>query len=104
MRRSWLYLAIRSLREAEPVLICPVFRATARSAIVLSSVSPLRWDITDPHHTLGDQPTDALQRADYLQTALTVTRHLREIEQAHQIDQHLEIDGPELGLNIGLSR
>src|SRR5439155_10198781 len=43
IRKSWLYLAIRSVRDAEPVLICPVFIATARSAIVASSVSPLRW-------------------------------------------------------------
>ena len=34
---------MRSLREALPVLIWPVLRATARSAIVASSVSPLRW-------------------------------------------------------------
>ena len=34
---------MRSVRLAEPVLIWPVPRATARSAIVLSSVSPLRW-------------------------------------------------------------
>src|SRR3954462_1795382 len=46
MRRSWLYLAMRSLREALPVLIWPVLRATARSAIVASSVSPLRWLMT----------------------------------------------------------
>ena len=43
MRSNWLYFAIRSLREAEPVLIWPVERPTARSAIVASSVSPLRW-------------------------------------------------------------
>ena len=42
IRISWLYLAIRSVREAEPVLICPQLRATARSAMVVSSVSPLR--------------------------------------------------------------
>lgn len=42
IRRSWLYLQIRSVRLAEPVLICPVFNATARSAIVVSSVSPDR--------------------------------------------------------------
>ena len=35
--------AIRSDRDAEPVLIWPVPRATAKSAIVESSVSPLRW-------------------------------------------------------------
>ena len=47
MRRSWLYLAMRSLRDAEPVLICPAFVATARSAIVESSVSPERCEITE---------------------------------------------------------
>ena len=43
MRRSWLYLAMRSVREAEPVLICPALVATARSAMKVSSVSPERW-------------------------------------------------------------
>ncbi len=38
-----LYLQMRSVREVEPVLICPVLKATAKSAIVVSSVSPLRW-------------------------------------------------------------
>src|SRR3569832_2551004 len=47
MRISWLYLAMRSERLSEPVLICPQLQATARSAIVESSVSPERWDITD---------------------------------------------------------
>src|SRR3990172_3586056 len=42
MRRSWLYLAVRSVRDAEPALIWPAFTATARSAIVTSSVSPER--------------------------------------------------------------
>ncbi len=42
IRNNWLYFAILSLREAEPVLICPVLSATAKSAIVLSSVSPER--------------------------------------------------------------
>ena len=41
-----LYLAIRSVRESEPVLICPAFVATAMSAIVESSVSPERCDTT----------------------------------------------------------
>ena len=41
-----LYFATRSLRLGAPVLICPVFRATARSAIAVSSVSPERWEIT----------------------------------------------------------
>src|SRR5690606_17970738 len=43
MRRSWLYLATRSDRAVAPVLICPQLVATAISAIVASSVSPLRW-------------------------------------------------------------
>src|ERR1700678_2018388 len=47
MRSSWLYLAIRSVREAEPVLIWPTPVATARSAMKVSSVSPLRWDMTE---------------------------------------------------------
>ena len=46
MRSNWLYLAIRSVRESEPVLICPAFVATAMSAIVESSVSPERCDTT----------------------------------------------------------
>jgi enolase len=47
MRSSWLYLAILSVRDIEPVLICPAFVATAMSAIVVSSVSPERCEITD---------------------------------------------------------
>ena len=43
MRSSWLYLATRSLRAGAPVLICPLPTATARSAMVVSSVSPDRW-------------------------------------------------------------
>ena len=39
-----LYLATLSERLREPVLICPQFVATARSAIVVSSVSPERCD------------------------------------------------------------
>src|SRR5688500_15201845 len=46
IRSSWLYLAIRSVRLAEPVLICPAPVATARSAIVVSSVSPERCEMT----------------------------------------------------------
>src|SRR5947208_146356 len=49
IRSSWLYLAVRSPREGAPVLICPAFVATARSAIVVSSVSPERWLITTPY-------------------------------------------------------
>src|SRR5690606_27580938 len=47
IRNSWLYFAILSEREAEPVLIWPQFNATAKSAMVASSVSPERWDITE---------------------------------------------------------
>ena len=46
MRRSWLYFATRSERDGAPVLIWPQPVATARSAIVVSSVSPERCDIT----------------------------------------------------------
>src|SRR5215217_2782613 len=46
IRSSWLYFASRSERDSEPVLICPQFVATARSAMVASSVSPERCDIT----------------------------------------------------------
>jgi len=46
MRINWLYLASRSERAKEPVLIWPQLVATARSAIVASSVSPERCDIT----------------------------------------------------------
>ena len=42
MRSSWLYFAVRSPRHGAPVLICPQFNATDRSAIKLSSVSPER--------------------------------------------------------------
>src|SRR3954451_209366 len=45
MRRSWLYLQIRSVRLADPVLICPAAVPTARSAIVESSVSPERCEM-----------------------------------------------------------
>ena len=48
IRTSWLYFAIRSVRDIEPVLICPAFVATAKSAMVVSSVSPLRCEITTP--------------------------------------------------------
>src|SRR5262249_15637494 len=46
MRSSWLYLATRSVRDGAPVLIWPQPVATARSAIVTSSVSPERCDMT----------------------------------------------------------
>src|SRR5215470_20426190 len=47
MRSSWLYFAMRSVREAEPVLIWPAPVATARSAIKVSSVSPERWEMME---------------------------------------------------------
>jgi hypothetical protein len=46
MRRSWLYFASRSERLSEPVLIWPQFVATAMSAMVASSVSPERCEMT----------------------------------------------------------
>ena len=46
MRINWLYFAVRSLRARLPVLIWPQLVATARSAMVASSVSPERWLIT----------------------------------------------------------
>ena len=36
-------MAVRSERHGAPALIRPVFRPTARSAMVVSSVSPERW-------------------------------------------------------------
>merc|ERR1719486_993504 len=44
MRKSWLYLALRSERHGAPVLIWPQQRPTAISAIVVSSVSPDRCE------------------------------------------------------------
>src|SRR6185437_4636085 len=46
MRSRRLYLAVRSPRLIDPVLICPALVATARSAIVVSSVSPERCETT----------------------------------------------------------
>merc|ERR1711972_588628 len=45
---SWLYLALRSERQGAPVLIWPVHNATAKSAMVVSSVSPERWEHITP--------------------------------------------------------
>lgn len=42
---NWLYLATRSEREGAPVFIWQVLRATARSAIVVSAVSPERCEL-----------------------------------------------------------
>merc|ERR1740130_260985 len=49
MRMSWLYLALRSERHGAPVLIWPVQSPTARSAMVVSSVSPERCEVITPH-------------------------------------------------------
>ena len=46
MRSSWLYFATRSLAAGRAVLIWPVLHATDRSAMVVSSVSPERWLMT----------------------------------------------------------
>ena len=46
IRSRRLYFATRSLRLGAPVLICPAPIATARSAMVVSSVSPERWETT----------------------------------------------------------
>jgi len=45
---NWLYFAIRSVRDIDPVLIWPAFVATAMSAMVVSSVSPLRCETMTP--------------------------------------------------------
>ena len=42
------HFASRSDRQGAPVLICPVLRPTARSAMKESSVSPERWDVITP--------------------------------------------------------
>ena len=52
MRRSWLYLAMRSVREAEPVLIWPAPMPTARSAMKASSVSPERCEMMEAYFAL----------------------------------------------------
>lgn len=44
MRSRALYLATRSLRQGAPVLMIPVARPTVKSAMVTSSVSPLRCE------------------------------------------------------------
>src|SRR5512142_865073 len=46
IRSSWLYFATRSVRDGAPVLIWPAPVATAKSAIVTSSVSPERCEMT----------------------------------------------------------
>src|SRR4030067_870798 len=66
MRRSWLYLAVLSVLEAEPVFICPALVATLISAMVASSVSPLRREVTAvdpaPPRVLGTAVLDGYDR------------------------------------------
>ena len=45
-QKTGYIFATLSVRLGAPVFICPAFTATAISAIVVSSVSPLRCDIT----------------------------------------------------------
>ena len=52
MRSNWLYFAMRSVREAEPVLICPAEVATAKSAMNVSSVSPERCEMMELYPAL----------------------------------------------------
>src|SRR5580704_524139 len=44
---NWLYFAIRSVLDADPVLIWPAPVATAKSAMKVSSVSPDRCEMMD---------------------------------------------------------
>src|SRR5690625_6841515 len=68
MRNSWLYLLTRSPRAGAPDLICPQFVATDRSAMVVSSVSPERWDIMDrkPARWRSEEHTSELQSRGHL--------------------------------------
>jgi hypothetical protein len=52
---SRLYLATGSERQSEPVLICPQPVATARSAMNVSSVSPIAYELNFPSQRLGKQ-------------------------------------------------
>ena len=44
MVSSLLYFSVRSARQGAPVLIKPAFSPTARSAMLVSPVSPERWE------------------------------------------------------------
>src|SRR5271165_637832 len=57
---SRLYFAIRSLRQSDPVLICPPPMATAKSAMNGSSVSPDRCDTTKPQPASRHSSTAAM--------------------------------------------
>ena len=54
IRMSWLYFARRSERDSEPVLIWPQLVATARSAMVVSSVSPVPTTLQFPAADISD--------------------------------------------------
>ena len=56
-------------RQGAPVLICPVDRPTARSAMKESSVSPLRWLVMTPHPASLASFTACARRRDPLVTA-----------------------------------
>src|SRR5207249_2864616 len=55
-----LYLAMRSLRHSEPVLIWPPPMATAKSAMNGSSVSPDRCETTNPQPASRHSSTAAM--------------------------------------------
>lgn len=60
MRSNWLYLAKRSDRQGAPVLICPVHKPTAKSAMYVSSVSPERCDVIMPQPACLDFVTASI--------------------------------------------
>lgn len=88
-----MYLAVRSVREAEPVLISPPLVATARSAMVVSSGSPDRWEMMaaypararlfDPLGCVtGSQPSAIHPRTRSRYLAATATARLRDAASA----------------------
>ena len=73
MRSSRLYLATRSERESDPVLIWPHPEPTARSAIVVSSVSPDRCETTTAQPASADGGRSTTPQPDEIQ----ITSRLR---------------------------
>ena len=100
MRSSWLYFATRSLRDGAPVLICPAFTATARSAIVVSSVSPERCEITVAYPAPRASSIDVerlAQRADLVHLHQDRVRDARVDPAAEEVDvRHEEVVADEL--------
>ena len=105
-------MAIRSDRDADPVLICPDPSATERSAIVVSSVSPLRWEITvlyaalcaiSPASSNYEETLSTLQyanRAKQIQNIAVVTEDqneklVRELERVREQATAVEHDAEE---------